>query len=98
MNDLISRQVAIDAIEREKSLIERPITEIRWFDLGLGKAQDVLSELPSAQPEQRTGKWMQDWYGAWVCSECKEPCASQVMGKPRDRFCKWCGSRNEVTL
>ena len=49
MDDLISRQAAIDAIEREKSLIERPITETRWFDLGLGKAQDVLSEQPSAQ-------------------------------------------------
>lgn len=39
------------ALEREKSLIERPITEIRWFDLGLGKAQDVLKGQPSVQPE-----------------------------------------------
>ena len=51
MNDLISRQAAIDALEKEKSLIERPITETRWFDLGLGKAQEVLSGLPSAQPD-----------------------------------------------
>lgn len=48
MSDLISRQAAIDALEREQSLVERPITETRWFDLGLRKAQDVLSELPSA--------------------------------------------------
>ena len=51
MSDLIDRQAAIDALEKEKSLIERPITETRWFDLGLGKAQEVLSGLPSAQPE-----------------------------------------------
>ena len=50
-NDCISRQAAIDALEREKSLVERPITETRWFDFGLRKAQDVLSELPSAQAE-----------------------------------------------
>lgn len=53
MSDLISRQAAIDALEREQSLVERPITETRWFDLGLRKAQDVLSELPSAQPGQQ---------------------------------------------
>ena len=51
MNELISRQAAIDALEREKSLVERPITETRWFDFGLGRAQDVLRKLPSAQPE-----------------------------------------------
>ena len=51
MDDLISRQAAIDALEREQSHIERPITETRWFDFGLKKAQDVLSKLPSAEPE-----------------------------------------------
>ena len=30
-------------------------------------------------------------------SECMEPCAEYVMMKPRDKFCKMCGSRNEVT-
>ena len=50
-NDLISRQDAIDALERKQSHVERPITETRWFDLGLKKAQEVLSELPSAQPD-----------------------------------------------
>lgn len=51
MTDYIDRRAAIDALERAKSLVERPITETRWFDLGLKKAQEVLSELPSAQPE-----------------------------------------------
>ena len=30
-------------------------------------------------------------------SERMEPCAEYVMMKPRDKFCKMCGSRNEVT-
>ena len=51
MSKLIRIEDAIDALEKEKSLVERPITETRWFDLGLGKAQEVLSELPPAQPE-----------------------------------------------
>ena len=75
MNDLISRQAAIDALEIEKSLVERPITETRWFDLGLRKAQDVLSELPSAQPEQKRGRWEQKFkyhnlVEAGKCSVC----------------------------
>lgn len=61
MSDLIDRQAAIDAIEREQSLVERPITETRWFDLGLRKAQEVLSGLPTAQPE------LDEW-----CTDCKE--------------------------
>jgi hypothetical protein len=49
----------------------------------------------SAQP--KTGKWILDRSGAYCCSECMEPCAGYVMMKPRDKFCKMCGSRNEVT-
>ena len=65
MNDLISRQAAINAIGKEKSLIERPITETRWFDLGLGKAQEVLSGLPSAQPEIIRCKDCKNWDRSW---------------------------------
>lgn len=54
-------------------------------------------QLPSAQPEPKRGKWILDRSGAYCCSECMEPCAGYVMMKPRDKFCKMCGSRNEVT-
>ena len=47
-----------------------------------------------AQPKR--GKWILDRSGAYCCSECMEPCAGYVMMKPRDKFCKMCGSRNEV--
>ena len=52
-------------------------------------------QLPSAEPKR--GKWILNRSGAYCCSECMEPCASYVMMKPRDKFCKMCGSRNEVT-
>lgn len=78
MSDLIERQAAIEALEREKSLVERPITETRWFDLGLGKAQDVISELPSAQPNSCEGcKHLGEWkaeveYGyPSPCTNCR---------------------------
>jgi len=53
--------------------------------------------LPSVQPEHKTGHWILDRSGAYCCSKCMEPCAGYVMMKPRDKFCKMCGSRNEVT-
>ena len=57
-----------------------------------------VQKLPSAQPaEPKRGKWILDRSGAYCCSKCMEPCAGYVMMKPRDKFCKMCGSRNEVT-
>ena len=50
-----------------------------------------------ALAEPKRGKWILDRSGAYCCSECMEPCATYVMMKPRDKFCKMCGSRNEVT-
>ena len=56
----------------------------------------ITGELPSAQPECKTGHWILDRSGAYCCDKCMEPCASYAMMKPRDKFCKMCGSRNEV--
>ena len=50
-----------------------------------------------AELERKTGHWILDRSGAYCCSKCMEPCAGYVMMKPRDKFCKMCGSRNEVT-
>lgn len=55
----------------------------------------ILNEQPTIHPKM--GRWILDRSGAYCCSECMEPCAGYVMMKPRDKFCKMCGSRNEVT-
>ena len=80
MNDLISRQVAID-------IFHAFAPGIPW------KALDkIFAEIPSAQPMRKRGEWILDRSGAYCCSECMEPCAGYVMMRPRDRFCKMCGA------
>ena len=89
MDDLISRQNAIDgkiSVQRTNGV------EIYSDDVVPVK---YLENLPSAEP--KIGKWILDRSGAYCCSKCMEPCAGYVMMRPRDKFCKMCGSRNEVT-
>ena len=100
MNDLISRQAALDALEREQTLDERPITETRWFDLGLRKAQEVLSDLPSAEPERKTGKWLErrvvhstvEWQSC-KCSVCgRYDTRLYTYSFYEPNFCSRCGA------
>ena len=61
-------------------------------------ARKLIDEQPTIQPaEPKTGRWILDRSGAYCCSECMEPCATYIMGKPRDKFCKMCGAKMEVT-
>ena len=100
MDDLISRQAAIDAINRYGS-VWMEYTEIMSVDELAERALKaskqsmvkILHDLPSAQP--KIGKWILDRSGAYCCSECMEPCAGYVMMKPRDKFCKMCGAKME---
>ena len=78
-----------DAVSR-KAVIENTA------ETGALETQYRVKRLPPVTPKQRTGKWILDRSGAYCCSKCMEPCASYVMMKPRDKFCKMCGSRNEV--
>ena len=93
MEQLILRQAAIDALRTCYD------TETITMDNGdeyinYGDAVGEIEQLPPIQPKR--GRWILDRSGAYCCSECMEPCASYVMMKPRDKFCKMCGSRNEV--
>ena len=89
--DLIDRQALLDKFE--------PWLKVKDYNDGeLNMLKAILYEIrfmPPAQPKM--GKWILDRSGAYCCSECMEPCATYVMMKPRDKFCKMCGSRNEVT-
>ena len=86
-SDTISRQQAIDEL---KEKVFRNLTDEFYG------AMQILDELPSAQPERKTGHWILNRSGAYCCDKCMEPCATYAMMKPRDKFCKMCGSRNEV--
>ena len=53
---------------------------------------------PTVEPQRIKGRWIEDGYNHYkaVCSECGEPCATYIMGKPRDKYCKWCGADMET--
>ena len=80
-----------DLIDRQKLL-----KDIEQYHLSDGKFQHWVEVQPSADAVKvRHGTWIEDKYNDldYVCSECGEPCADMVMGKPRDKYCKWCGAR-----
>ena len=114
MDDLISREAAIDGLDAHY-VEHRNLND--WQE-GWNAALDwvkytYLDDLPSAQPDlssysdrlwkaayergkaeaqRMRGRWMLDNDGFYVCDQCGEPCAGELMGKPRDRFCPWCGA------
>ena len=84
MNDLISRQAAIDALDKRfDSIPMEQTTEILLL-------RKDLRNLPSAQPETakrivgKSRNGMTLWY---QCDMCNEPVDAQ------DDFCRGCGRR-----
>ena len=92
MSDLISRRDVVECVY--KALRTPPLKGV--FTDTMSLAIRMVNDLPSAQPE-RTGHWILDRSGRYCCNRCMEPCAGYVMMRPRDKYCKMCGSRNEVT-
>ena len=89
MSDLISRQAAIDAIDRLDIPEDMCVFEI------LSHIELEIGNLPSAQPEQRKGEWIDegfyaDGHGAHAfrCSEC----GGHIIEYDADPFCRWCGA------
>lgn len=91
MNDLISRQAAIDDAHSQI-----------WYRLNPNMKERIdtwLVNLPSVQPEQKTGRWIEqtdtqnDVY--YVCSNCKEA-FTLIEGTPTDNlynYCPNCGAK-----
>ena len=80
MSDLIERQAAIDAIERNSCNTQRAI--------------DAVNALPSAQP-QRTGRWINHAEEGYVeCPFCHSAtnCDDNISDL---HFCFSCGARME---
>lgn len=78
MDDLISRQAAINAMCEVCS---------DWCDEGVCKKVSAIQKLPPAQPERKTGKWIEDEDEMRViCSKCGEPNYSI------SDFCPNCGA------
>ena len=97
MDDLISRQQAIDAIGKLADEIYRTVEKgatfptQAWFD-GMAQAEHIVKNLPPAQPEtaKRIVGKSRDGMTLWYqCDMCNEPVDAQ------DNFCSGCGRRFE---
>jgi len=90
MNDLISRQAAIDAV-RATLLAWSYMPE--WRD---NKIIEAVKRLPPIQPaEPKRGKWIEDKYGITICSECRKPRRDNRID--HIGWCNACGAKMEVT-
>jgi len=98
MDDLISRQAAIKALEREKvymSGFQSDGTIIHPFDKynrGLEDGIEALKVLPSAQQERKEGLWIWDDEG-YHCSECFYHASgnTDAILSGEYRHCPYCG-------
>ena len=95
MNDLISRQAAIDAIgEKSDEIFKTKQKGATYphddFFQGMAYAENVVKQLPPAQPKR--GKWIHISEEMWKCDQCGEiSCCSP-------NFCPDCGAdMREVT-
>ena len=95
MDDLISRQAAIDALNGEISITGRANAEaVRGY---VRLVKDRLERLPSAQPE-RKGRWIKlDMHAHLAnhkCTACGQECyVPTCMGEPMYTYCPNCGAR-----
>ena len=88
MNDLISRQAAIDCEYQVKI-----INDIEY--VMLSEVQMKMRKLPSAQPERKKGEWtdrsdggriLHPWWETYECSKCGQ------YGTRIWNFCPNCGA------
>lgn len=87
MDDLVSKSKVIEHIARQYTAHGEAIPE--WLHIG---------DLPSAQPERKTGRWIRhpeqkNIYGGKCveCSECGEKYVVQYI--EYEKFCRNCGAR-----
>jgi len=93
-SDLISRQQAIDAIN---NAFDRE-TLLTGFVRSI--AVRAIRDMPSAQPERKTGRWVGQKGGGYCCSECGRYALDEVDGNFihvafESNFCPYCGAKME---
>lgn len=82
MDDLISRQAAIDEVKR--------LHDVAWANwketkISANTMIDALKDLPSAQTGRKKGKWLVDEDGNMECPFCGNTCGF-------GNYCNECGA------
>jgi hypothetical protein len=95
--DCISRQAAIEILDDLACDYESG----EW-DNAHSEARGRMINLPSVEPERKTGKWEYVQYdgnpkiGNWHCSNCRVIVNSGFEGTPVFNYCPICGTKMEV--
>lgn len=102
MSDLIRKQDAIDALKKYEELESNNFTDTSPISMmtvaTIANCIEEIINIPSAEPERRKGKWIEQddgWDGVYYeCSCCKEA-FTLLDGTPSDNlynFCPNCGA------
>ena len=106
MDDLISRQAAISGIVGMTTMSIEELANagnkerFDWIK-GLSDSLVKIINLPSAEPERETGRWipLATWKNAYRCSECGRTLTDIIDGKNNVTksypYCH-CGAKMEV--
>lgn len=101
--DLISRQAAIDRINKQREHLRPDIySQDKIGDAAYRICAEFIKRLPPAQPERKTGRWVDAYRSKWdgtrywfrQCDQClyeRDDCDSEKDTK----FCPNCGAAME---
>ena len=95
MDDTISRQAAIDAIDKLMVSIPTAGGKDLMDDVNRIRAEDisVIKRLPSAQPERKRGHWVgidDEPCETWECDKCG--CIQECFDGEQPNYCPNCGA------
>lgn len=98
-DDAVSRKAAIDVLSLGKEILSRVLDDVdvvgtdrEKYSWGLGLIEsdiEDIKELPSVQPQRKTGKWIYAW-NDYKCSVCGE-----IVLRHKYQFCPNCGAKME---
>ena len=90
MSELINRQAALDTIQQRADRIDSVYSA---FWEGLIIAQDIVKNIPSAEPERKKGRWeRRKGSDCWECSQCHAVLENDDLGMHNFYFCYHCGA------
>lgn len=98
MDDLISRQAAIDKADSlYRDTKNDECYMITGYNHAISDIRAILKSLPSAQPERKTGHWIKTarWGRVYYCDQCRNylDFDGVNVGRGSTNFCPNCGAK-----